>query len=145
MTTGNGALRFELKSDLAEMSTLAEKLETFCDQNGIGPEIVSVVNLALEEIVTNIISYGYGETPGDHRIRIDLKHDGKELTARIEDDAVAFDPLQKEDPDLDVPLEERRVGGLGIHLVKTLMDEVSYSREHNSNVLFIRKSTTASA
>src|SRR5258705_3626662 len=110
MTTGAGALRFELKNDLAEMSTLAEQLEAVCEQNGIGPEVVSVANLALEEVVTNIISYGYGETPGDHRIRIDLKHDGQELTARIEDEAVAFDPLTKNE-----------VGGLGLQLVKTLM------------------------
>ena len=134
-------MRFELKNDLAEMSTLAEQLEMFGEQSGLGPEIVSVLNLALKEIVTNIITYGYSGLPGDPRIRIELVHDGRHVTARVEDDAVAFDPLQKEEPNLDVPLEERRVGGLGIHLVKTLMDEVAYSRENNHNVLVIRKAT----
>lgn len=148
MTTdgaGNGRLSFELKNELAEMTTLAETLERFCDQHRVGPDIINVVNLALEEIVTNIISYGYGGEGGDHRIRIDLAHDGASISARIEDDAKAFDPLQKETPDTDAPLEERGIGGLGIHLVKTLMDEVSYSREDGHNVLFIRKATPGQA
>jgi anti-sigma regulatory factor (Ser/Thr protein kinase) len=148
MTTGgagNGRLSFELKNELAEMTTLAETLERFCDEHAVGPDVVNVVNLALEEIVTNIISYGYGGEGGDHRIRIDLAHDGASISARVEDDAKAFDPLQKEAPDTDAPLEERGIGGLGIHLVKTLMDEVRYSREDGRNVLFIRKSTAAQA
>ena len=137
--TGTGAVSFELKNDLTEIGTLAETLETFCAGNGVGPEVLSVVNLALEEVVTNIISYGYADG-GDRRIWIDLAVDGGHFIARIQDDAEAFDPLQKEEPDLDAPLHERKVGGLGIHLVKTLMDDVSYSRENGRNVLVIRKS-----
>jgi len=125
-----GVLSFELKNDLAEMPVLVEQLEVFCTQQGIGPEMVSVVNLALEEIVTNIISHGFADD-GDHRIRVDLAHDGANLIARVEDAAQAFDPLQQEDPEI----------GLGLHLVRTLMDEVTYSREHDRNVLRIRKAT----
>lgn len=125
MTTGgrsaNGELSFELANDLAEIPVLVEQLEGFCGQHGIGPDVVSVVNLALEEIVTNIISCGYADG-GDHRIRVALSHDGASLTARVEDDAEAFDPL-------------------GIQLVTTLMDEVAYSREQDHNVLLIRKTT----
>lgn len=134
MTTGgwsaNGGLSFELANDLAEIPVLVEQLEGFCKQHGIGAEVVSVVNLALEEIITNIISYGYADG-GDHRIRVDLSHDGATLTARVEDDVNTFDPMREEDPNI----------GLGIHLVKTLMDEVSYSREQDHNVLCIRKAT----
>jgi anti-sigma regulatory factor (Ser/Thr protein kinase) len=134
MTTGpppgEGTLSFELKNDLAEMPLLVDHVESFCGQHGIGPEVVSVVNLALEEIVTNIISYGYADE-ADHRIRVGLAHDGANLTARVEDDAKAFDPLQVDDPEI----------GLGLHLVRTLMDEVTYSREHDRNVLRIRKAT----
>jgi anti-sigma regulatory factor (Ser/Thr protein kinase) len=134
MTTGGrsagGALSFELANDLAEMPVLVEHLEGFCEQHGIGPEVVSVVNLALEEIITNIISYGYADG-GDHRIRVDLSHDGTTLTARVEDDANALGPMQEEDPNIS----------LGIHLVRTLMDEVTYSREQDHNVLCLRKAT----
>jgi anti-sigma regulatory factor (Ser/Thr protein kinase) len=143
MTTpakGDRSLSFELKNDLTEIATLSETLERFCNRNGIGSDVSSVVGLALEEVVTNIISYGYTDG-GDHRIWIDLAVVGTDLTARVQDDAAPFDPVQKEEPDLDVPLEERSVDGLGIHLVKTLMDAVTYSRESGRNVLLIRKST----
>ncbi len=145
MTTSDGRLSFELKNDLAEIEQLAATLERFCEAHRIRLDIVNIVNLALEEIVTNIISYGYGGEGGGHRIRIDLAHDGQRLTALVEDSAKAFDPLQKASPDTNAPLEERGVGGLGIHLVKTLMDEVRYSREDGRNVLFIAKNTPSQA
>jgi anti-sigma regulatory factor (Ser/Thr protein kinase) len=129
MSQGNGELSFELTNDLAEMPLLAEHLEQFCHGHGIDPDILSQVNLALDEIVIHIISYGYGGDGGDHRIRINLAHDGASLTARIEDDAAAFDPLERDD------------ANPGIHLVKTLVDEVTYSREREQNVFIIRKQT----
>ncbi|MEO8682202.1 MAG: ATP-binding protein [Vicinamibacterales bacterium] len=120
--SGIGALSFELENDLAEMPTLADHLEAFCAQHGISPEVAALVNLALEEIVTNIVAMGYADE-GDHHIRVHLAHDGDSITARVEDDAEAFEPL-------------------GIHLVRTLMDEVTYSREQDQNVLLIRKATS---
>jgi anti-sigma regulatory factor (Ser/Thr protein kinase) len=117
-TSGNGALSFELRNDLAELPVLVEHLEGFCEQHDIGPEVLSVVTLALEEILTNIISSGDADG-GDRQIRVDLIHDGANITARVEDDAAAVD----------------------LNLVRTLMDEVSYSREQNRSVLLIRKAT----
>ncbi len=131
MSQGNGELSFELTHDLAEMPRLAEHLEQFCHGHGIDRDIVSQVNLALDEIVTHIISYGYGGDGGDHRIRINLVHDGTSLTARVEDDAEAFDPLERDE------------SNTGIHLVKTLVDDVTYSRERERNVLVIRKHTVS--
>lgn len=127
MTQGHGTLSFELTNDLAEMSLVAEHLEQFCAGHGIGPDVLSHVNLALDEIVTQIITRGCGDGRVDRRIRINLAHDGASLTARIEDDAAAFDPLEPDDP------------SLGIQLVKTLVDEVTYSRECDQNVFIIRK------
>lgn len=137
---GDGTLSFELKNDLTEMATLAETLEGFCEKHGIGQDVTSVVNLALEEVVTNIVSHSY-PAGGDRRIWIDLALDGGDLTARVQDDAEAFDPVPKNDPDLTTAVEERQVAEQGIHLLRTLMDEVTYSREQGRNVLFIRKST----
>ncbi len=117
----HGTLSFELTNDLAEMSLVAEHLEQFCSGHGIGPDVLSQVNLALDEIVTHIIAHGYGDAGIDGRIRINLAHDGASLTARIEDDAAAFDPLPE------------------IQLVRTLVDELTYSRERDRNVLTIRK------
>jgi anti-sigma regulatory factor (Ser/Thr protein kinase) len=137
---GGGAISFELKNDLAEIGTLAETLEGFCAGQGIDADVTSLVNLALEEVVTNIIAYGYTDH-GDRRIWIDLAMDGGDLTARVQDEAPAFDPLQKDGADPEASLDERRVGGLGIQLVRTFMDEVRYAREGDRNVLFLRKST----
>ncbi|OFW47707.1 MAG: hypothetical protein A3J29_02750 [Acidobacteria bacterium RIFCSPLOWO2_12_FULL_67_14b] len=129
MTPEPDQLAFELSNDLAEMPLLAEHLEQFCLRHGIDGDVLSQLNLALDEIVLHIISYGYGPDRGAQRIRVALAHDGASLTARIEDDAPPFDPLEREDPNL------------GMHLVKTLVDEVSYTRERERNVLVIRKQT----
>ncbi len=117
--------RVELRNDLTEMPVLAEGLERFCQVQGIGPDIVSVVTLALEEIVTNLIEHG-GALGGDHRIQIELTHDGTSLSARIEDKAAVFDRL-------------------GTHLVATLVDDVRYAREPGGHVLVIRKATAAAS
>ncbi|MDO8679953.1 MAG: ATP-binding protein [Acidobacteriota bacterium] len=127
MTPGHGTLSFELTNDLAEMSVLAEHLEQFCAGHGLGPEVFSQLNLALDEIVTHIIAHGYRDEGREHRIRITLAHDGASVTARIEDDAAAFDPLERDDPTQ------------GINLLKTLVDEVTYSRERGHNALIVRK------
>ena len=96
------------------------------------------VNLALEELVTNTISYGFTDA-GEHVIRISLHLDGPDLHIRVEDDATAFNPLEREAPDLVTPLAERPIGGLGIHFVRTLMDDVRYERVGARNVLSMRK------
>lgn len=127
MTHDHGKLSFELTNDLAEMSLLAEQLEQFCTGHGIGPDVLSQLNLALDEIVIHIIAHGYADAGIDCRIRIKLARDGAGLTARIEDDAAAFDPLERDGP------------SLGINLVKTLVDEITYSRERDQNVLILRK------
>jgi anti-sigma regulatory factor (Ser/Thr protein kinase) len=114
-------MRLDLRSDLTELPALAEALERYCDSRGIGPDVASVVNLALEEIVTNLISCGSAEGAG-HRLRVELAHDGAALTARIEDDGAAFNPLARADD-----------------LVSTLMDEVHYARADGRNVWTIRK------
>jgi anti-sigma regulatory factor (Ser/Thr protein kinase) len=141
MTTTNPerSLSFVLKNDLTEIATIGDTLERFCSRNGIGSDVCSVVNLALEEVVANIITCGYRDG-GDHRIWIDLAVDGTAMTARVQDDAAPFDPVAKDEPTLDRP-EGPTAGALGIHLVQTLMDGVEYSREQGRNVLVIRKST----
>ena len=139
--TGNGGMRLELTNDLSELGAMAEAVEGLCERMGVDEGVVTAINLALEEIVTNVISYAYHDG-GDHRILIDVTLMDGVFTARIEDDGVPYDPLARDPPELDVPLEERRIGGLGVHLVKNLMDDVTYVRQHDRNVLTMRKSTS---
>lgn len=127
-----------LRNDLAEMTHLADELQAFASGHGVSDGTLFAVNLALEELVTNTISYGF-EDGGEHVITISLDVDGPDLHVRVEDDAKAFNPLEREAPDLNAPIEDRPIGGLGVHLVRTLMDEVRYERVGARNVLSMRK------
>lgn len=98
------------------------------------------INLVLEELVTNVINYAYPSTE-EHSFSVTADGEaGGVLTLQIIDDGVPFDPLN-EAPEVDVTLgvEERPVGGLGIFIVKQIMDEVSYSRTDGKNILTLQK------
>ena len=97
------------------------------------PPKVMHLDLAVEEIVVNICSYAYEIPPGEVTVR--LKESDEALEADFLDNGVPFDPLAVEEPDVTRPLEERQKGGLGILLVRRVMDEVHYRREAGRNVL----------
>jgi anti-sigma regulatory factor (Ser/Thr protein kinase) len=129
-----------LGSDLAELGRLAGETDAFCDRQGVPDAARMALQLALEEIVTNIVSHGGADAAP---IEVSLHREGDSIEARVEDHGTAFDPLTHEDPDVDAPLEERPEGGLGILLVKRVMDEVKYERAGARNVLTIRKDAAA--
>jgi anti-sigma regulatory factor (Ser/Thr protein kinase) len=125
-------------NDRAEIQRLAELAERFGADHGLSDDEVMAINLALDEVVTNIIEYGFGDT-ARHEIHVTLALDGGALTIEVADDARAFDPLAAPPPDLTLPLEDRPVGGLGIHIVRSVMDAVEYQRRDGRNVLTMRK------
>jgi len=132
------ARRLVLRSELSEIRRLRELVEQFGSRHGLPSDIVFQMNLALEEILTNIISYGLRGKEG-HPVEVELGIDGDEISARVEDDGAPFDPTELPPPDIEAPLEKRRAGGLGVHLVRELMDDLAYSRKGNKNILTIRK------
>ena len=106
------------------------------------PDLVFRVNLALEELGLNIMDYGLEST--EQEIEITLTSDADSLVIEIMDEGRPFDPLSDAPtPDLDGPVEDRRVGGLGIHLVRTMMDEMQYRREQGKNRLTLVTRKTA--
>lgn len=127
-----------IANDLSELERLAGVVEEFCERNGLEAKLVFNLNLVLDEIVTNTVSYGYDDA-APHVIDVVLRREGGMLTLVVEDDARAFDPLEAPEPDLDASLEDRRVGGLGVHLVRTLMDTVDYDRVADRNRLVMTK------
>lgn len=129
---------FELKNSLGELSTLCEKLERIGEVLEIPRRLLFEINLALDELFTNIISYGFADT-SEHIIRVRISAENDLLTVVLEDDGIPFNPVERLSPELPCTLEECKVGGLGIHLVKNLMDEVVYSRCGNKNVLTLKK------
>ena len=128
-------LALTLKNDPSEIARSAEEIEAYGESHGWPMKWIMNLNLSLDELVTNIISYGYRDGE-EHEIRITLTEEEGSLTVVLEDDGIAFDPLSEvSEPDLDADVEERRIGGLGVHFVKSLMDEVAYERRDGRNRL----------
>ncbi|HEY1110413.1 MAG TPA: ATP-binding protein [Opitutaceae bacterium] len=125
---------FTLANDLAEISRLADGIEAFCAPLDPGPKDLMAVQLAVEEAVTNVINHGYADGQ-PHTFTVELALEERRLTTVITDDAPAYDPLARPDVDTSKPLEEREIGGLGVHLVKKLMDSAQYERRDGRNVL----------
>ena len=131
-------LELSLANDLRNIAIAAENIDAFCARHGLAAEIAFEVNLAVDELVTNTISYGYDDD-GEHRIDLVLRLEGGALVIEIADDGRAFDPLQAPAPDLGASLDERAKGGLGIYLVRKTMDTVAYRRQDGRNVVTLTK------
>ena len=128
-----------LANDPAEIARLAEAVEAFGEACGLSLGDVYKLNLALDELLTNLISYAYPDGQR-HSIALHLAFADGRLAAELCDDAAPFDPLtQAKPPVLDGALDERPIGGLGLHFVRTLMDEVSYRRDGAHNRLTLIK------
>lgn len=135
----SGSLTFELRNHLSELATLSEKMEGVGQALGLSRKCLFEINLALDELFTNIISYGFPDQ-SEHFIQVNVSAERGVLTVVLEDDGIAFNPLARIPPELPCTLDECKVGGLGIHLVKNLMDEVTYERRTGANVLTLKKS-----
>lgn len=135
-----GTLEISLENKVAELERLRQALTDFGRRHGLSPGVVHDLDLALEEILTNIITFGYTDSSA-HEIRVSLRVQPGEARIDVEDDGRPFNPLEAPEPDTTTPLEERAVGGLGILLVRQRMDDIEYTRHGGRNLLTIRKAT----
>jgi serine/threonine-protein kinase RsbW len=133
-----GSITIRLAADVQEVERLNRLVRHFGELHEVPGRTLYAVNLALDELVTNAILYGYDSSEGQ-QILVRVETDGSRLVAKVEDGGREFDPLAHPMPDLNAPLEERQLGGLGVHLVRSLMDQVEYRREGTKNVLTISK------
>jgi phosphoserine phosphatase RsbU/P len=136
-------VEIKLSNKLSELDRFSQTLLEFGQRHGLASKIIHDLNLALEEILTNIISYGYTDER-DHEITVRLSAQLGEVCVEIEDDGQPFNPLEAPEPDITKPLEERKIGGLGIYLVRKVMDGVEYKRQRERNLLTIKKKTLKS-
>ena len=131
--------RLIMKNEMSEVGRLRTFFFSVCREHGIDEDTAKTLNLALEEWVANVISYAYPKGMRGHvEVTADVSDDV--LTLVVKDHGTPFDPTQHAEVDTDAELEERAIGGLGIHLVKTIMDSVDYERTENGyNRLVMRK------
>ena len=127
----------QLKNNLSELESLNKVVAEFAERHQLSSKVLFNLNLALEEILTNVISYAYDDKD-EHQITVRLFLEQGQLKVEVEDDGRPFNPLEAPEPDLSKSLEERPVGGLGIHLVRKLMDELEYRREEGRNLFLIK-------
>ncbi len=124
----------KLHNDVDEVTMLAEWIEQMGEQLDLSPSAVFQLNLALEEAVVNVMTYAY---PGKTGMPVNLSVEDEDgaIVFLLEDEGVAFDPTEIDNPDLTLSAEERPIGGLGIFLVNNIMNDVSYQRDGNRNIL----------
>lgn len=126
---------------LSEVSELSSMVEAFGDAAGLPDPKVFVINLALDELITNTVTHGL-DGEADAEIRIRMRVDGGTLILVMDDNGQPFDPTQDTNADVTSTLEERDVGGLGLHLVKTFADRVSYEFVDGRNRLTMEHDLT---
>jgi anti-sigma regulatory factor (Ser/Thr protein kinase) len=134
----NSDLSIRLKNSFGELKRLKEALHEYCEFRELPSNVVFALTLSLDEVVTNVISYGYDDRD-EHHIDVTLRSGQGMIEITVVDDGKPFNPLEFMTPDLKCPIDERPIGGLGIYLVKTYMNELEYKRVGVKNCLIMRK------
>ena len=133
-----GQLTLKLRNSLDEIDRLFENIQSFGEAHCLSRKQAFQLNLVIEELFTNIVSYAYRDNK-EHWIHIKVTCSDSRLTVCLEDDGIPFNPATASPPDLAGPVEERKIGGLGIHLCKEMMSNMKYRRVRNKNILTLTK------
>lgn len=134
-------LRLVLKNDKFELERLTATFDKFVDRHQVSDQARFQLQLCLEEMVLNVINYGFDDG-AEHEIHVDFEFqmDSRTVTVNILDDGRRFNPLTEVPmPDIDAKLDDRTVGGLGVHFVRTFMDDADYRHEDGKNRLTLTK------
>lgn len=134
----DGSITLRCYNDLEELETLQHMVAQFCALHGVPRRYQHAFALAIDEAVTNIIRHAY-EDAARHEITLEVSVAGDQLSARIEDDGREFDFRSHPGVDCTRPIEQREAGGLGIHLIRSLVNRVSYERAGQQNILTLSK------
>lgn len=127
-----------LPNDIETIPQLNEFIDTVAEEIGLDMSLTMSLNLAIEEAVVNVMEYAYPEGEQGN-VDIEVIADDRWLTFIISDNGIPFDPTTQEDADTTLSAEERPIGGLGIFLVRQLMDSINYQRKDGKNILTLSK------
>lgn len=138
METNKTHKQLIISNNIAELGRVVAFLDVIEEEWVLPSSLIMPLNLVLEEALTNVIFYAY-EKESKNEIVIDFEKRGNELEIKITDSGKPFDPTLKSDPDITLPIDERPIGGLGILLIKKIMDKVTYQRKESFNILLMTK------
>lgn len=129
------------KNSLSSLTKLASDIEAYSIQHHVPPAVTYALNLCLDELLTNVISYGQNDNPLHSQIEITLSNSNNQITAVMRDSGRPFNPLENAPtpPDPHSSIEDRPIGGLGVYFIEQYMDKVEYKREKNKNVITLTK------
>ena len=127
-----------LKNDVSELERVMGHIAELCARHSLPPEVEYDLNLAMDEMVSNVAKHAYPRG-GEHQFTVNISLSEEEFVAHIEDDGIEFNPVEHPAPDLDASLEDRKIGGLGIFLVRQIMNSLEYHRVDGKNLLTLRK------
>jgi anti-sigma regulatory factor (Ser/Thr protein kinase) len=127
--------RLIIRSDSSALAEVDGFVAAFVKEHGIAADEASRIFILLEELITNLMKYGYPDRPECGRAEIVLALNDGRLEIEFIDDGCAFDPLKAPPPHLEGPLETRTPGGLGLHILRSLTDEAHYERRNGNNVI----------
>lgn len=119
--------------------TVLDAIEAHLDRNGCPDSIKTEILISVEEIYVNIAHYAYEGRPGEATVQMEITQNPGRCRVVFKDRGIPYNPLEKEDPDLQLSAEEREIGGLGIFMVKQYMDQVEYQYKDGCNILAIEK------
>ena len=133
-----GTVSFTLKNNLSELDVLCDNLRRFCQDAGVSKRQTFEINLALDELFTNIINHGFRDED-EHHVYVTCAKANGVVQITIEDDGIPFNPAAAPHPNLKCAFRDREIGGLGIHLIRSYMDHIEYTRKNDRNVLVLTK------
>ncbi len=129
----------KIEADIKNLNTVLEFVNKVLEEADCSSDVMASIDIAVEEIFVNVAQYAYSSPKGNLKIIADVIEDINEFNITFIDKGVPFDPLKIKDPDIDIPLEEREVGGLGIYMVKMIMDRVKYEYKNGNNIFMFTK------
>ena len=124
----------KIENNLENLTLVVDFFDSFCEKNSLDAGVNQKINLSLDDLLNNIISYGYRDDKV-HQISMEFTLLEKEIIIVVQDDAVAFNPFNGDGVDISLSIEDREIGGLGIHLIKQLMSSYKYVRKSNENLV----------
>lgn len=124
-----------LPAIIENIETVTDFVNEYLDEQGCSIKTQMQIAIAIDEIFSNIAHYAYAPSVGDAAVSVDINTENETVILSFTDSGIKYDPLEKEDPDVTLSLEERQIGGMGIFMVKKLMDNVTYEYVDGHNVL----------